>query len=93
VAAIVLSFVLACVVLWIGVGMWLGRPLRLDALAWFGIATLPAFVVYFAIRRDVSTAGLVVAVLGWLGFVALLAVVRRRPVRRVGEGGGTQKPS
>ena len=93
VAAIVLSFVLASVVLWAGVGVWLGRRVRLVVLAWFGIAALPAFVIYFAVRQDVSFTGIVVAAVAWLGFVTLLAVVRRRPARRAGEDAGTQTPS
>jgi hypothetical protein len=89
VAAVVVSFALACVLLWIGAGFWLGRVVRVDVLAWLGIAAVPAFVIYFAVRRDVSMAGILVAVASWLAFVALLLVVKRRPARRDVEDAGT----
>jgi hypothetical protein len=93
VAAIVLSFVLACVLLWAGVGFWLGRAVRPDVLAWVGIAAVPAFVLYFATRSDVSAPGIAVAAASWLAFVALLVVVRRRTARRVAEDGDMRMPS
>jgi hypothetical protein len=93
VAAIVFTFVLACVVLWIGAGLWLGRAVRPDLLAWLGIAAVPAFVLYFAVRRDVSATGIAVAAASWLLFVALLVLVKRRPARQGAEDAGTQTPS
>jgi hypothetical protein len=92
VAATVVAFVLAGLVLWAGLGIWLGR-LRLEVLAWAGVVAVPAFAIYVAVRNTVTVLGLVAAAASWLAFVALLLRVTRRRARRAGEDVGTRTPS
>jgi purine-cytosine permease-like protein len=90
-------FVLAALVGWLGIAVWLsargGFRWRPDLLAWVCVIGLPLFVVYFGARNDLTVAGCVLAVAVWFACAALLRLLTRRRARRGGAGGGTQTPS
>jgi hypothetical protein len=99
VAALVAWFVLAVLVGWSGLLVWLSARgglqlrsgLRLASLT--GVAGLPLFVAYVAARGELSVGGCVFAFVVWLAFAAALLRFRRPPARRDGEAGGTSTPS
>ena len=90
-------FLLAAVLGWLGVTVWLSARgemrWRLDLFAAIGLVGLPLFVVYFGARRDLTVAGSVFALVSWLAFVALLRRLKRPRARRDDADGGTRTPS
>ena len=90
-------FLLAAVLGWLGVAVWLSARgemrWRLDLFAAIGLVGLPLFVVYFGARRDLTVAGSVFALVSWLAFVALLRRLKRPRARRDDADGGTRTPS
>src|SRR3954464_11852213 len=90
-------FLVAALVCWLGIVLWLSARdrmrWRLDVLAWLGAVGLPLFVVYFGARSDVTVSGCVLAAAAWLVCVAVLRWFTRPQARRGGAGDGTQTPS
>lgn len=90
-------FLLAAVLGWLGVTVWLsargGMRWRLDLFGAIGVVGLPLFVVYFGARRDLTIAGCAFALVAWLAFVALLRWVKRPQARPDDADGGTPTPS
>jgi purine-cytosine permease-like protein len=90
-------FLLAAVIGWLGVVVWLSARdrlrWRLDLFAAIGLVGLPLFVVYFGARRDLTLSGCVFALAAWLAFVALLRWIKRPRARRDDADGGTPRPS
>jgi purine-cytosine permease-like protein len=90
-------FLLAAVLGWLGVAVWLSARgemrWRLDLFAAIGVVGLPLFVVYFGARRDLTVAGSAFALIAWVAFVALLRWVKRPQARRGDADGGTPTPS
>jgi purine-cytosine permease-like protein len=90
-------FLLAALLGWLGVAVWLSARgamrWRLDLFAAIGLVGLPLFVVYFGARRDLTVAGSVFALAAWLAFVALLRWIKRPRARRDDADGGTRTPS
>ena len=90
-------FLLAAVLGWLGVAVWMSARgemrWRLDLFAAIGVVGLPLFVVYFGARRDLTVAGSGFALAAWLAFVALLRWVTRPRARRGDADGGTPTPS
>ena len=90
-------FLLAAVLGWLGVAVWLSARgamrWRLDLFAAIGLVGVPLFVVYFGARRDLTLDGCAVALVAWLAFAALLRWVKRPRARRDGADGGTPTPS
>jgi hypothetical protein len=95
VAVLVAWFVVAVLVGWSGLLVWLsargGLQLRagLRLAAWTGVVGLPLFVAYVAARGELSVGGCVFAFVVWAAFAAVLWRLRRPPARRDGEAGGT----